>query len=56
MSALRPKRDTSNRPQRAELNSVEGILTLQLSHENVVQTFKATTMPLQVHNTQPKHA
>lgn len=48
LGALRPKRDTSNRPQRVELGSVEGVLTLQLSHQNVVQTFKATTMPLQV--------
>ena len=29
-------------------DNVEGILTLQLSHPNVVQTFKAATRPLQV--------
>ena len=31
-----------------ERNNVEGVLTLQLSHPNVVQTFKAATRPLQV--------
>ncbi|KAL0020911.1 hypothetical protein WJX77_010024 [Trebouxia sp. C0004] len=37
----------STRPQHLEAGNVEGILTLQLSHPNVVQTFKAATRPLQ---------
>ena len=45
LSALRPKRQ--DRPQQLQGN-VEGILTLQLSHLNVVHTFRAVTLPAQV--------
>ncbi len=45
LSALRPKRQ--DRPQQLQGN-VEGILTLQLSHLNVVHTFRAVTIPAQV--------
>ena len=49
LSAMRPKNSRhSQRPQHLGPNNVEGILTLQLSHPNVVQTFKAATRPLQV--------
>ncbi|DBB02594.1 hypothetical protein WJX82_002554 [Trebouxia sp. C0006] len=44
LSALRPKRQ--DRPQQLQGN-VEGILTLQLSHLNVVHTFRAVTIPAQ---------
>jgi len=45
LSALRPKRQ--DMPQQLQGN-VEGILTLQLSHLNVVHTFRAVTIPVQV--------
>ncbi len=45
LSALRPKRQ--DKPQQLQGN-VEGILTLQLSHLNVVHTFRAVTIPAQV--------
>lgn len=49
LSAMRPKNSKNNqRPQHLGPDNVEGILTLQLSHPNVVQTFKAATRPLQV--------
>lgn len=41
-------RNSRNKPQRMERNNVESIRTLQLSHPNVIQTFKAATRPLQV--------
>ena len=44
----RHSRNSRNKPQRMERNNVEGVLTLQLSHPNVVQTFKAATRPLEV--------
>lgn len=46
LSALRPKRQ--DKPQQVAEGSVEGILTLQLSHLNVVHTFRAVTVPVQV--------
>lgn len=46
LSALRPKRQ--DKPQQVAPGSVEGILTLQLSHLNVVHTFRAVTVPVQV--------
>lgn len=49
LSAMRPKNSKhTQRPQHLGPDNVEGILTLQLSHPNVVQTFKAVTRPLQV--------
>ena len=49
LSAMRPKNSKhTQRPQHMGPDNVEGILTLQLSHPNVVQTFKAATRPLQV--------
>ena len=48
LRSSRQSRTSRNKPQRMERNNVEGVLTLQLSHPNVVQTFKAATRPLQV--------
>ena len=48
ITMLRSRSKNSSRPQHQEAGNVEGILTLQLSHPNVVQTFKAATRPLQV--------
>ena len=49
LSAMRPKNSKNiQRPQHMGPDNVEGILTLQLSHPNVMQTFKAATRPLQV--------
>ena len=49
LSAMRPKNSKNTQlPQHMGPDNVEGILTLQLSHPNVVQTFKAATRPLQV--------
>ncbi len=48
LTTLRSRSRNSTRPQHLEVGNVEGILTLQLSHPNVVQTFKAATRPLQV--------
>ena len=48
LSAITPRSKNSTRPQHQEAGNVEGILTLQLSHPNVVQTYKAATRPLQV--------
>ncbi|KAL3143838.1 hypothetical protein ABBQ32_003662 [Trebouxia sp. C0010 RCD-2024] len=48
LSAMRPKNSkNTQKPQHLGPDNVEGILTLQLSHPNVVQTFKAVTRPLQ---------
>ncbi|DBA86410.1 TPA: hypothetical protein ACH3X2_005630 [Trebouxia sp. C0005] len=47
LTTLKPRSRNSTRPQHLEAGNVEGILTLQLSHPNVVQTFKAATRPLQ---------
>ena len=52
LSALRPKRQ--DRPQQLQGN-VEGILTLQLSHLNVVHTFRAVTIPAQVRHAMTSH-
>ena len=49
LSAMRPKNSkNTQKAQHMGPDNVEGILTLQLSHPNVVQTFKAATRPLQV--------
>ncbi len=48
LTTLRSRSRNSTKPQHLEAGNVEGILTLQLSHPNVVQTFKAATRPLQV--------
>ena len=48
LAAVPPRSRNSTRPQHQEAGNVEGILTLQLSHPNVVQTYKAATRPLQV--------
>ena len=48
LTAVPPRSRNSTRPQHQEAGNVEGILTLQLSHPNVVQTYKAATRPLQV--------
>lgn len=47
LTTLRSRSRNCTKPQHLEAGNVEGILTLQLSHPNVVQTFKAATRPLQ---------
>lgn len=48
LKSSRHSRNSRNKPQRMERNNVESIRTLQLSHPNVIQTFKAAMRPLQV--------